>query len=189
MWNDLSAYLCGCVDPWTRARATCTSRGNTTTTRRRDEPRDFGRHPADAGRAGARRLEQSELEDVRSPRPAFVRQKSIAAARVPPIPSSTPAARRLPPPPTPAVATDVSDVAIVRPDGRGVFGALRLGVERSTRQLVSVEDVEGEVQALRRAARAACPQLVAVHGVGPAPKGGARVVTEYLDGARCATSL
>ena len=74
-------------------------------------------------------------------------------------------------------------MASVRPDGRGVFGALRLGVERSTRQLVSGEDVEGEVQALRRAARAAaCPQLVAVHGIGPAPKGGARVVTEYLDG-------
>ena len=127
---------------------------------------------------------------MRSPRPAFVRQKSIAAARVPPIPLVDDGGAPLPPPPTPAVATDVSDVAIVRPDGRGVFGALRLGVERSTRQLVSVEDVEGEVQALRRAARAAaCPQLVAVHGVGPAPKAARASSRNISTGARCATSL
>ena len=67
--------------------------------------------------------------------------REVGAAAFPDDPSSAEAApgRR-----TPAVATDVSDVAVVRPDGRGVFGALRLGVERSTRQLVSVEgDVEG----------------------------------------------
>ena len=179
MWNDLSAYLCGCVDPVDESprhvhltreydddSADATSREILAAIR----PTQVAPAPDDSS--------ESELEDVRSPRPAFVRQKSIAAARVPPIPLVDAGGAPLPPPPTPAVATDVSDVAIVRPDGRGVFGALRLGVERSTRQLVSVEDVEGEVQALRRAARAAaCPQLVAVHGVGPAPKGGARVVT------------
>ena len=184
MWNDLSAYLCGCVDPVDESprhvhltreydddRADATSREILAAIR----PTQVAPAPDDSS--------ESELEDVRSPRPAFVRQKSIAAARVPPIPLVDAGGAPLPPPPTPAVATDVSDVAVVRPDGRGVFGALRLGVERSTRQLVSVEDVEGEVQALRRAARAAaCPQLVAVHGIGPAPKGGVRVVTEYLDG-------
>ena len=185
MWNDLSAYLCGCVDPvdesprhvhltrdYDEESADATSREILAAIR----PTQVAPAPEDSS--------ESELEDVRSPRPAFVRQKSIAAARVPPIPLVDAGGAPLPPPPTPAVATDVSDVAVVRPDGRGVFGALRLGVERSTRQLVSVEDVDcSDVQALRKAARAAtCPQLVAVHGVGPAPKGGARVVTEYLDG-------
>ena len=185
MWNDLSAYLCGCVDPVDESprhvhltreydddSADATSREILAAIR----PTQVAPAPDDSS--------ESELEDVRSPRPAFVRQKSIAAARVPPIPLVDAGGAPLPPPPTPAVATDVSDVAVVRPDGRGVFGALRLGVERSTRQLVSVEDVDcSDVQALRRAARAAtCPQLVAVHGIGPAPKGGARVVSEYLDG-------
>ena len=183
MWNDLSAYLCGCVDPVDESprhvhltreydddSADATSREILAAIR----PTQVAPAPEDSS--------ESELEDVRSPRPAFVRQKSIAAARVPPIPLVDDGGAPLPPPPTPAVATDVSDVAVVRPDGRGVFGALRLGIERSTRQLVSVEDVEGEVQELRKAARVTCPQLVAVLGVGPAPKGGARVVTEYLDG-------
>ena len=183
MWNDLSAYLCGCIDhvdesprhvhltrEYDDDSADATSREILAAIR----PTQVAPAPEDSS--------ESELEDVRSPRPAFVRQKSIAAARVPPIPLVDDGGAPLPPPPTPAVATDVSDVAVVRPDGRGVFGALRLGVERSTRQLVSVEDVEGEVQELRKAARVTCPQLVAVLGVGPAPKGGARVVTEYLDG-------
>ena len=128
---------------------------------------------------------------MRSPRPAFVRQKSIAAARVPPIPLVDAGGAPLLPPPTPAVATDVSDVAIVRPDGRGVFGALRLGVERSTRQLVSVEDADcSDVQALRRPRAPLRAPSSSRCMVSALPRRAApRVVTEYLDGARCATSL
>ena len=84
---------------------------------------------------------RASSRDARSPA-ARVRAAEVdCRGPCSPIPSSTTAAPP-PPPPTPAVATDVSGVAVVRPDGRGVFGALRLGVERSTRQLVSVEDVD-----------------------------------------------
>jgi serine/threonine protein kinase len=125
---------------------------------------------------------ESELEDVRSPRSTFVRQKSQRATAMPPIALD---GAPLPPPPPEITTIDVSDIAIVHPDGRGAFGALRLGAERSTRQLVSVKDCDGgDVNALRKAARAAghCAQLVACLGFGAAPSGSVRLVTEYLDG-------
>ena len=94
MWNDLSAYLCGCVDPVDE------SPRHVHLTREYDDDRadatsreiwpPSGRQVAPAPDDSSASLNS----DVRSPRPAFVRQKSIAAARVPPIPSSTPAARR-----------------------------------------------------------------------------------------------
>ena len=155
MWNDLSAYLCGCVDPVDESprhvhltreydddSADATSREILAAIR----PTQVAPAPDDSS--------ESELEDVRSPRPAFVRQKSIAAARVPPIPLVDDGGAPLPPPPTPAVASDVADVAVVRPDGRGVFARCS-SASGGHAAAGSVEDVEGEVQALRRAARAA----------------------------------
>lgn len=187
MWNDVSAYLCGCVDP-----VEDEGPRHVHLTREYDEP---------AAEKASREIlasikpsqvapapddsSESELEDVRSPRSTFVRQKSQRATAMPPIALD---GAPLPPPPPDVTAIDVSDIAIVRPDGRGAFGALRLGVERSTRQLVSVEDCDGaDINALLRAraplcVSGHCAQLVACLGFGAAPSGSVRLVTEYLDG-------
>ena len=57
MWNDLSAYLCGCVDPVDESprhvHLTREYDDDSADATSREDPR---RHPADAGRAGARRL-------------------------------------------------------------------------------------------------------------------------------------